>query len=211
MTRLEWEASLVLNLKSMPQEEIDAAIEYYREMYGDKRDAGLTTEEILREFGDPALCAKRIILESRCENENKKTASKRISPHETAEQNVAKSEKSAVNYNTGVSVSDIVGAVFFTLLLVIPFAAVLISLIASFGAVTVSGCAMVIAGVIFTIASPFLSFFGVTFHATIANIGLGIATAGVGAVLAVVFFLLTKYMSILSYKAIKAIYKRKKA
>ena len=212
MTRLEWEAELRSYLRTLPREETEKALDYYREMYGDMKEAGRTTDEILRVFGDPQICAARILLESRDDAENGTSApetNRKPIPKTNGEKKSEKAQRDSAK--SGISVSDAVGAVFFTLLLVIPFAAVLVSLIASFGAVTVSGCVMVIAGVIFAIASPFIAMVaGTTFAGTVVNIGLGIAAAGVGAILAVVFGLLTKYMSIASFKAIKAIYKRKR-
>ena len=212
MTRLEWEAELKIHLRALPREEIEKALDYYREMYGDMKEAGRSTDEILRMFGDPQICAARILLESREDAENSMADPERKQkplPKATEEKKSKKAQRNSTK--SEISVSDVVGAVFFTLLLIIPLAAVFVSLIASFGAVTVSGCAMVIAGVIFAIASPFIAMIaGTTFAGTVVNIGLGIATAGVGAILAVVFGLLTKYMSIASFKAIKAMYRRKR-
>ena len=50
MTYKEWEKKLSKYLKPLAQEERLSAVEYYREMYGDKLESGIPTEEILKDF-----------------------------------------------------------------------------------------------------------------------------------------------------------------
>ena len=64
MNKKEWERALLKNLKSLSRQERKEVLEYYREMYGDKLDAGFSEQEILREFGSPKDCAKKILMEN---------------------------------------------------------------------------------------------------------------------------------------------------
>ena len=65
MTQVEWEKIFLDNLAAIPEAERFKMAEYYREIYGDKLEAGQTPDEVLAEFGDPKECAKRILKEPR--------------------------------------------------------------------------------------------------------------------------------------------------
>ena len=60
MNRREWEKQFRKRLSSLPKNERTKALEYYGEMYPARRDVGMTEEEILREFGDPADAAEKL-------------------------------------------------------------------------------------------------------------------------------------------------------
>ena len=60
MTRKQWNKRFRKALRSLPASERNAAAEYYDELYGDKRDAGMSEEAITAEFGDPEDAARRI-------------------------------------------------------------------------------------------------------------------------------------------------------
>ena len=64
MTLQEWEKKLKKYLSPLPKSEQNRIVEYYREMYGDKIDNGCSEAEILAEFGDPQVCAGRMISEN---------------------------------------------------------------------------------------------------------------------------------------------------
>ena len=78
MSYREWESALMQALKGLPTAECIKITSYYREIYGDKLDAGITEEEIVAEFGDPVACAKKIMLE----NTNEQSADT-PTPHKT--------------------------------------------------------------------------------------------------------------------------------
>lgn len=61
MTFKDWEAELERYLDKLPYAERRTAIEYYREIYCDKTDAGYESNKILMEFGFPKDCADKII------------------------------------------------------------------------------------------------------------------------------------------------------
>lgn len=64
MTKKEWEKRLLKNLKSLSKQERKEVLEYYREMYDDKLDTGFSEREILKEFGSPEECARKILAEN---------------------------------------------------------------------------------------------------------------------------------------------------
>ena len=64
MNKREWERRFLKGLKPLAGKERNEALEYYREIYGDKIDAGFSEEEILREFGKPEDCARKILEEN---------------------------------------------------------------------------------------------------------------------------------------------------
>ncbi len=186
MTYKEWERRLLKNLKSLPKNERQSLADYYREMYGDKQDLGLTDEEILQEFGTPEACAEKILSEEReafSLPENKRTERK-----------------------DEVSVASIVGIAFASLIVIVPLACVWAALVASFGAVTFSGVIFALAGVAYIVLAPFMAMGGLGGAAITAHIGTGIAMCGVGLLLFVGFYLLTKYTAIGLGKALTFIY-----
>lgn len=75
MTYIKWKDEVESYLVNMPQEEIEKLFSYFSEMYADKRDAGLSEEQIIEEFGAPYDVAKRV-LESGRENEKSEQSAK---------------------------------------------------------------------------------------------------------------------------------------
>lgn len=198
MTYLIWEKQLLGYLRSQSDEDKKQVVDYYREMYYDKIERGESPDSILLGFGDPKNCAAKILMEHVTEED--KTAS---SPKK--EFSIPKSEtKATVNYQAKkrMTVGSVVGWFFTTVLLLIPLSAVALSVVVSFAAVGLSGFAMVLGGLIGAVASPFGLFFGWSGALTLGAFGACIATAGVGAILAVIFTLLTKYSAIGLYKAV---------
>ncbi len=57
----KWFEDFEKELSSLSFEEGKKAVEYYRELYQDKIDAGLSAEEILASFGSPTEAAKAIL------------------------------------------------------------------------------------------------------------------------------------------------------
>lgn len=60
MTKYEWFKEFKNNLKDVPKEELDKAIEYYEELFEDKIDAGKSENEAILEFGSPSIASRRI-------------------------------------------------------------------------------------------------------------------------------------------------------
>ena len=190
MTQKTWEKALLKQLNHLPRVERNAAIEYYREIYGDKLDAGYSEKEILQEFGSPEACAKRIL----SDDSNEFSERERIH---------------APSISKNHSIAGIIGLVFLTLILILPLASVALSLVVAFAAVSISGIVVALSGVILTIGSPFLAFIGTTLPAVISGMGMGICAIGIGAILFSAFFFGAKYLAIWSYKALKFIYVRR--
>ena len=63
MTYRQWEKAFRKRLAGLPREERERAADYYGELYGDKRDAGVPESEIVCGFGDPKEAADRIFAE----------------------------------------------------------------------------------------------------------------------------------------------------
>lgn len=183
MTYREWEKRLLKALKPLPSEERVAAAEYYREMYGDKLESGDASEKILEEFGAPTVCAERIL------QENGMTLPKKT--------------KGVAPWATWL------GLFFLTILIVLPLYAVAFSVVITFAAVTISGAAAALAGALYVVYSPFTAIGGAGFSFVVAHMGIGFATAGVGALLFIAFVYLTKYSYKWTVKSLALIYTRK--
>lgn len=61
MTFGQWSRRLKEGLSPLPRKERRRVLSYYTEMFEDRTDAGMTEEDILREFGTPAEAAARIL------------------------------------------------------------------------------------------------------------------------------------------------------
>ena len=184
MTYKKWEKQLLKYLRPLPAEERNAAVEYYREIYGDRMDAGEEEDRILSEFGSPRACAEKILKEN---------------------------GKDLPSANATSSIGAIIGMFFLTVLLVIPLFSAAFSVVSAFGAATVAGAVSSIAGALYTVVSPiYLAIQGISFGGILAHMGMGIALAGVGALLFFAFLYITKYSFIYLIKGTLAIYKRRK-
>ena len=182
MTEKNWEKRLARHLSALSKTERKQVIDYYREMYGDKREAGFSEADILAEFGSPEECAAKILAGENVQPTPQKQARKNFSP------------------------AAIVGMVFLTLLLIIPLTATAFALIASFFAVSVSGAVVAIAGAIYAIGAPIVSIGSLSAAGIVAHFAIGIAACGVGCLLFVAFKPLTKYLAVGTGKALKILY-----
>lgn len=185
MTYRKWEDALLSHLDNIPESERREACEYYREIFGDKYDAGIEENRILEEFGDPKICAERIL-------------SERYEP-ETKEPKLAKAPRAKAKF----SITKWVGIFFLTTLVVIPLACVIISAIAAFASVAIAAAALIIGGIVGTLASPLAFILGYTGWGVLSAAGTCLAAAGAGALLFPAFFIITKYSVISSLKLTK--------
>ncbi len=183
MTKKIWEKRLLSNLHPLQRAERKKILDYYREMYGDKAEAGFSEAEILAEFGSPEACAARILAEENVEISPIKEKRKTPSP------------------------LAIVGICFVSLILVLPLAMVALSLIITFFALAVSGAAIAIAGAIYTIGAPLLSIGSLSAAGIFGHLGIGLTLCGVGCLLFVAFTPLTKYLAIGTGKTLAFLYK----
>lgn len=181
MTEREWERLLYRHLKPLSREERRKIVEYYRELFGDKREAGKSEYEILLEFGSPSECAARILSEEYGE--------------------VPLKEKSA----DSARVWYWIGMGFLTLILILPLTAVAVSLVIAAGALAVSFGATSLAGIVVALAGFFL---GVGSYRLVL-LGGGLALSGLSMILTVLFLLATKYAAIGLGRALRAIYARR--
>ncbi len=183
MTKKIWEKRLLSKLRPLQRAERKKILDYYREMYGDKAEAGFSEAEILAEFGSPEACAARILAEENIEPTLQKGERRKLSP------------------------AEIVGMFFLSLILILPLALTAFALIVTFFALTVSGIAVAIAGGIYAIGAPLLSIGSLSAAGCFAHFGVGLTLCGVGCLLFVAFEPLGKYLAIGTGKALKFLYK----
>ena len=186
MTFKKWQYELKCLLKCLPNSEIKEIASYYDEMYRDKTEAGVPEDEILIEFGTPKECGERILNDT--EMKSKASGQKRGMP-------------------LGVSIA----AMFFlTAIIILPVAAAMVSVVASLGAGAISCAAASLAGPFALVAGVIYAFSGMGIAPALALIGGGMCAAPLCLVLALGFWLATKYTAIYFYKAITYIYRGRK-
>ena len=190
MTYKEWERILKKEMKYLPNEERIRILEYYRELYNDMTNEGKTEDEILNEFGLPKKCVYQML------GDGEKDGA------EDGNQSFGPTGKKRNKF----SAAELIGIIFFTVLLIFPLAAVGVAILISLGAITISGGAVSIAGLAFAVYYPFT---GVTSYAMFTGIGMGIAASGIGLLLFIGAFFATKGMAIVLFKAFKGIYVRR--
>ncbi len=174
MTYRQWEKAFRKRLSRLPGEERERALGYYAELYGDKLDAGVSESEIVREFGDPKAAADKIIEES-------------------AE--TASAQGKTVRARTAGDTAARAAAVLLFLFVGLPLLAVLFSLAVAGAALFLSGFAVILAGVahvVYFLAQLYM--YGGAGY--VAQIGIGLAAAGVGALLVPLFLCCTKWLFI---------------
>ncbi len=182
MTKRVWERELKRHLTGLSYSEKKKVLEYYNEIYGDKAEAGLSEEEVIRGFGSPQEVAKKIMEESGLEYREPKAETK--------------------NHP-----SFVLGMVLFTLLIGLPLMVVAISLLGGAFSVLTSGLSAGVACAVFVLVSPFFYLAnGMGGMAILGYVGLGIAGIGVGILLTIGGWYALKYTAIGSWKFFKNIY-----
>ncbi len=189
MRQIEWESRLLEKLKPLGDDERFTIVEYYREMFADRVEAGATPDAVLEEFGEPEECARKILQEAGKDEDSagvvgKKTRKQKWTP------------------------SIIVGMSFLTLLLILPLAGGAVSVIAVLGACCITGGALVLGGGIYAVASLFFGLFGMEVGGIMMHCGMGIAAVGIGFLMCVGFYFATKYTVIACVKALRWVYGR---
>ena len=175
MTYRQWEKTFKKRLSRLPKEERERALGYYAELYGDKLDAGVSESEIVREFGDAKDAADKIIAEY----------SESTSPQ----------GKAARQRTAGDTAARAAAAVLLFLFVGLPLLAVIFCLAVAGEALFLSGFAVILAGVAYVVYFLVqLCMFGGAGYA--AQIGIGLAAAGVGALLVPLFLYCTKWLFI---------------
>ncbi len=167
MTYKEWEAQLEERLRGARRNDISGILNYYREMYGDKHEAGLSDEEIIAEFGTPVECAERI-----------KQDSPEIMP------GVSDRWRKVFSWAMKIAL-----AVF----IIIPMLGTLLTGIATLAACILGGVAVALGGVGVVIYSVVMLFMGSAINTVLILFGLGMAMAGGGAMICIGFFFMTRY------------------
>lgn len=65
MKKYDWDKQLRRELRSLPEDERETILDYYNEIFEDKRDRGERETEIIASFGSPYAVAEKILRESR--------------------------------------------------------------------------------------------------------------------------------------------------
>ena len=204
MTYIDWERDFRKSLKPLSEKEKDEIVSYYREIYSDKRESGMSDEEIISQLGEPTICAAKILAENvdeqseekRKNEENNKT---KLTKEKTAEYSDTRRK---------ISPASIVGWFFLAVLFIIPLGAVLISVIASFASCAIVGAAVTIGGAVLAIASPLSFVIGYSALGFVATLGAALAMAGIGILVFEVFYILTKYSVFVSLKLTKYLFRK---
>ena len=175
MTYRQWEKAFRKRLSRLPGEERERALGYYAELYGDKLDAGVSESEIVREFGDPKAAADKIIEESA----------------ETA----SAQGKTVRARTAGDTAARAAAAILLFLFVGLPLLAVVFCLAVAGAALFLSGFAVILAGVAYVVyfLAQLCMYGGAGY---VAQIGIGLAAAGVGALLVPLFLCCTKWLFI---------------
>lgn len=184
MTYKEWEARLQARLKDARIGDVAGVLNYYREMYGDKHEAGHTDDEIISEFGTPDECAERI---KRDEPEMLPELSERWSRVFSAVMRIA-----------------LFAFIFIPALLTAVMGAVTLA------ACMLGGIAVALGGVGVGIYSVYMLFIGTAFNTVLIQFGLGMAMTGGGAVVCILFFFMTRYAVLSLIKIAKYYIEQKK-
>ena len=175
MTYRQWEKAFKKRLSRLSKEERERALGYYAELYSDKLDAGIPESEIVREFGDPKAAADKIIAE----------------PAEPA----SAQGKAARTRTAGDTAARIVAAVLLFLFVGLPLLAIVFCLAVAGAALFLSGFVVILAGVAYIVYFLVqLCMYGGAGY--VAQIGIGLAAAGIGALLVPLFLYCTKWLFI---------------
>ncbi len=187
MTFKDWETRFLNSLKNVSEQEKQTALDYYKEIFADKIDAGVSEDKAIAEFGSPEDCASKILSENI--------------------ENQSNTPKTQIKSKKNISTAYILGQIFLALFFTIPLGAVLLAIIVSFGATAISCLAVSISGIPYAIVSPFYhGYYGMSLGGILFNIGGGITATGLGALLTIGFYYVTKYCTIYSFKLLKLLH-----
>ncbi len=174
MTKKQWFKRLKRALSALPREEKGAAVQYYDELYEDKRENGESETDILSGFGLPESVAADILSEK---------------------------ERPVPVSGAGGTVARWVGGIFLFICIGIPVLALLFSLAAAAAVLCASGAAVFLAGAADSVWGFFVLSKG-TQIAAVAHIGIGLAAAGAGLLMIPCFAFCTKGLFILCKKSL---------
>lgn len=204
MTKYEWESELKKNIHRLPAAEIKRVLEYYDELFADKIERGKGETEIIGEFGNPVDVADKILSEydgelteeapkvapPTAETREPKAEEKEPAPAEEKKEEPSESkgddkpeekkEKESGELRLGrlvafVLVNALTGFAFF--ILVASVWIVAISMVASVASILIGGA--------FGAVSSVITMFTESLGSGVAQLGMSIATFGIGILLAV--------------------------
>lgn len=181
MTYNKWVKTFKKRLSPLPQAERRRALEYYGELYGDKLDAGANEAQIVRGFGDPKAAADRIVAEYRADF--------------AAAPGSAGAGNSVRRATAGDTAARAFAAALLFLFVGLPVLAVIFCLAAAGAALFLAGFAVLLAGIAYSLYFVVqLCMYGGMGY--VAQLGIGLAAAGIGALLIPLFLYCTKWLFI---------------
>ncbi len=205
MTYKEWEWELRYLLGDLPQKEIDEITGYYREIYGDKKEAGFSDSEIIVEFGTPRECALKI------KEESEITGGERaLAPAENRKEEIKENGSKSATGRAFRLKPWTTGRVLLTIFVLFPLTAVAFSLLSGLASAALGCAAGAVGGVLTLLWAIIQTLMGNGLVQWTAFAGMGIASTGVLIPLAIGLTYATKYSAIFYLKFLKKIYLVKK-
>ncbi|MCX4313469.1 MAG: DUF1700 domain-containing protein [Clostridia bacterium] len=204
MTKYEWDRELKKNIHRLPDDEIKRVLEYYDELFEDYIERGKSEREIIAEFGNPCDVADKILADydgelksddpfdtpPRKRGDESRTV---FEGHDDNKTDVKSNDKEPVSENGGEEIGDAKAEVkddnartlalvaFIVINIVTGFAMffILAAVWIVLGALVISGVAVAGGGVAAFVVS-FGPLFGGGAASGLAQMGMSIATVGVG-------------------------------
>ena len=177
LTYKEWEDALAAGLRGASRNDVSGILNYYKEIYGDKRDAGVSDEEIIAEFGTPDECIERIRSES-------------------PEMFGGIGDKWSIAFSY---LKRIALAIFILIPLCVTLAAGFLTLVLCM----LGGAAVSLGGIAVGVTCVANIFSGVAVTTVFAQFGIGMAMVGGGAMISIGFFFMIRYVVISAQKILK--------
>ena len=177
LTYKEWEDALVAGLHGASKNDVSGILNYFREIYGDKRDAGVSDEDIIAEFGAPDECLERI---------------KNKSPEMFC----------ATGYKWSV-VFSYLKRIALAVFILMPVCVTLVAGMLALVVCMLGGAVVSLGGIAVGVTCVLNIFSGVAVTTVFARFGIGMAMVGGGALISIGFFFMVKYVVTSAQKTIK--------
>lgn len=221
MTRREWEDELIKYLSDLPKSECDRVLEYYEELYEDKRELNIKPQNIISEFGNPLDVATKILDDYRDniddyrfepirEEKKEQPRVKEVAPEVKAEKVGKASARERNNYKGDFAASNYKPysenkVKVFDVLLSLIYIAFCVALGFS-GFIYVIFCVGIMLGGLAVVVLSFMSEFGLPIYLTI---GVGIVIFSLGLFMSALSGILFRLSSWCSRKVSQHINKKK--
>jgi len=186
MTKYQFEKELAAKLEAAPETERQKVLDYYRELFEEKAEKGLSERDIIASFGDPAAIAADVLGES------------------VFNKNVKRVKTQARSFFTN---KNFLIAYFAGFMITFPLTIVVLSVFLSIGIIAFAAVLSVaICGVAFVIAGPVGMGYGI--YMMFDNVGAGLAQAGAGLALLAAGIMLLMLLKVFDFLRIMLFVKK---